>query len=255
MIKANQHPAYSSYQSMKTRCHNPNYKSYHRYGGRGIKVCYRWLTSFWLFLEDMGEKPTPEHQIDRIDSNGDYTPENCRWVLPKEQQNNRSSNVILEFRGKSQTMQQWCDELGLSKALVRTRLFEYGLSIEEALTRPLRAHLANLRDDISRSGAKPLTVNGETHTLNEWARRIGISRTTLSGRIKRWGAEMAVSGNMPSNSLHRKSAKPITFNGETHTRTEWARILGISYPALWKSVRRYGEQGAIQLHFIKAGAK
>ncbi|WWT40487.1 deoxyuridine 5'-triphosphate nucleotidohydrolase [Staphylococcus phage PT94] len=80
---------YSSWCAMKTRCYNKNYHSYHRYGGRGIIVCDKWRDSFDNFLEDMGEKPFKNYQLDRIDNNGNYEPSNCRWVSPKENSNNR----------------------------------------------------------------------------------------------------------------------------------------------------------------------
>ena len=82
---------YTTWASIKTRCYNHNYKYYHRYGGRGITVCDRWLHSFNNFNEDMGDKPFPKAQIDRINNDGNYCPENCHWVTPLENSINKST--------------------------------------------------------------------------------------------------------------------------------------------------------------------
>lgn len=84
---------YGSYQAMKHRCLNPKNKHYINYGGRGITICQRWLDSFRNFMEDMGPKPTPKHTIDRIDSDGNYEPGNCRWATPKEQSKNKRAKT------------------------------------------------------------------------------------------------------------------------------------------------------------------
>lgn len=83
------HPLYYTWLSMKQRCYNPNVARYARYGGRGITVCDRWKNSFPNFLNDMGEKPSSSHSIDRIDNDGNYEPGNCRWSTNEIQNTNQ----------------------------------------------------------------------------------------------------------------------------------------------------------------------
>ena len=82
-------PEYSIYHVMKRRCYDTKLECYERYGARGIRVCERWLESFWNFYADMGPRPSPKHSIDRINTNGDYEPSNCRWATPSQQAINR----------------------------------------------------------------------------------------------------------------------------------------------------------------------
>ena len=93
------HKLYPTYRSMISRCFNSNHRSFHRYGGRGITICQRWLDDFEAFAEDMGDRPEG-HQLDRINNDGPYSPENCRWSPRTMQQTNRSGcRHIVATRG------------------------------------------------------------------------------------------------------------------------------------------------------------
>ncbi len=92
---------YHAWHSIKARCYNPKTKGYQRYGGRGIKMCARWLESFESFYKDMGDKPTPEHSIDRFPNiNGNYEPTNCRWATKKQQAIGRRATIWIVYKGK-----------------------------------------------------------------------------------------------------------------------------------------------------------
>jgi hypothetical protein len=129
---------YNIWQSMKQRCYDSNHKAYNHYGGRGIAMCEEWRTDFWKFLEDMGKRPSKLHSIDRINVNGNYEPDNCRWATMKEQQNNRRNNVLLTYNNKTQTQAQWANELGISEKTISSRL-ALGWSISEVFG--LKEHL------------------------------------------------------------------------------------------------------------------
>jgi hypothetical protein len=92
-MRRKEYPEYESWRAMKKRCYYPKHQNYARYGGRGIRVCDRWLHDFPTFLEDMGNKPSSIHTLDRKDNDGNYEPDNCKWATPKEQQNNRRNNI------------------------------------------------------------------------------------------------------------------------------------------------------------------
>lgn len=144
---------YSIWMNMRARCNNPANTSYANYGARGIKVCERWESDFLNFLEDMGRRPSRKHSIDRIDNNGHYEPSNCRWATFSEQARNRRTSRFIEFRGRSLTLAEWAQEIGIDMRTLHLRL-KNGWSIERALTQPLRGQA---RKD-SRSEMIPATI-------------------------------------------------------------------------------------------------
>lgn len=107
--KDDRHPLYNLWVTMLSRCENPNHIGFHLYGGRGIKVCERWH-NLELFHKDMGERPEG-FSIERINVNGDYTPENCKWASNKEQGRNRRNNRILEYQGEKKSLAEWAELL------------------------------------------------------------------------------------------------------------------------------------------------
>lgn len=125
-IKSRKHgmwntPTYKTWQQMKSRCNDTTNASYKSYGGKGINVCDSWLKSFENFLSDMGVRPKGM-TIDRIDNSKGYFKENCRWQTPKEQANNRRSNVIVYHNGNKLTVEEYSKLINLSDSGARFRL-------------------------------------------------------------------------------------------------------------------------------------
>ncbi len=129
-------PEYLSWMNLRRRCLNPSSKSFASYGGAGVTVCRRW-SMFDNFIADMGPKPTPTHQIERVDNSGNYEPGNCRWATPVEQANNRRSNVWITHNGKTQTIAQWAAESGLKLGTLWYRLYRAKWPFEKAITTPI----------------------------------------------------------------------------------------------------------------------
>jgi len=122
-----QSPEYSTWHAMKRRCYGENTKSYKNYGGRGIKVCDRWLNSFENFYEDMGSKPSHELTLDRIDNNGNYELGNCRWGTEEQQRRNKRTNVWIEYDGMRMIQRDWAKHFRVNysslQELIKTRPF------------------------------------------------------------------------------------------------------------------------------------
>ena len=132
------HPLWWTYKNMLRRCYNKHDPAFHRYGGRGIYVCQRWINSPQSFFDDMGPKPAGS-QIERINNDGPYSTENCRWDTPLQQSNNRRSNRFITYAGKKQTVMQWSRETGINRRTIEQRLNK-GLPMSEVLN-PVKRRL------------------------------------------------------------------------------------------------------------------
>ena len=125
-------PTYNSWKSMRARCTNPESPDYALYGGRGIKVCERWL-DFEEFAHDMGTRPDGT-SLDRVDTDGNYEPSNCRWSTPLEQANNKRTNVLVEWEGEKMTMAEFGRRIGMDRRLVRYYIMVRGMTPDHVIT-------------------------------------------------------------------------------------------------------------------------
>ncbi len=152
-------PTYQAWSMMKQRCYNPKTERFECWGGRGIRVCERWLgkkVGFLNFLADMGIRPSKEHTLDRINNDGDYEPGNCRWATRTEQNRNKSDCVILEHDGKRMTIAEWARHVGLEERTLAHRI-QNGWDVPKALATPsmLTGPGRKKREEIvDREGAK-----------------------------------------------------------------------------------------------------
>lgn len=128
---------YNTWHSMKARCYNPTSHNYGYYGKRGICVCDEWRTSFEKFYAwAIHNGYRADLTLDRIDSNGNYCPENCRWVTTRVQNNNRRVSLNITYNGRTQNLSDWCKELNLPYIRIYQRIVKYGYTFEDAITEP-----------------------------------------------------------------------------------------------------------------------
>lgn len=172
---------YEIWRGMKRRCNDGNRKEYQIYGGRGIKVCKEWETSFnafrnWALNNGYNDTLT----IERNDVNGNYEPSNCRWATKKEQANNRRDNKFLTHNGKTLTVAQWAKELNIHENTLRNRI-QKGWSEEKIFSNAVQS-------------AHNITFNGETKSLRQWSISTGINYSTLQSRLYEfeWDVERAL---------------------------------------------------------------
>ena len=129
-------PLYSVWCHAKARCHTPTDSAYPSYGGRGIVMCERWRNSFVAFAKDMGDRPSPSHQLERKNNDGPYAPDNCMWATRAQQSNNRRNNTFLQFNGERHTIADWARITGVSQFTISQRLRTLGWDVTKALSTP-----------------------------------------------------------------------------------------------------------------------
>jgi len=188
---------YRIWKHMIRRCENPKDDGFALYGGRGITVCARWRKSFAAFVTDMGICPA-RMSIDRKDVNGNYEKTNCRWASAVEQGNNKRNNVFLTVDGVTKTLAEWARETGFERAVLGDRL-KRGWSHEQVVKTP--------RYGIKNPG-KPVEFEGQSQTLSEWARQLGIPWDCLYRRIHYYGWSVEKAFRTPSRP-YRAKREPI----------------------------------------------
>ena len=136
---------YRIWSLMKERCYNPKRKEYPRYGGRNIRVCSEWLNSTNFIEWALSNGYSDELTLDCIDNDGDYCPENCRWVSREIQQNNRCANRYITYNGETKTITQWAKEYGLTYYQLQKRI-KSGWVFEKAISEPINHNKSHKRE-------------------------------------------------------------------------------------------------------------
>lgn len=165
---------YTIWCRMKQRCFDTKIECYKNYGGRGITICDEWKNNYSAFKEwaiNNGYKD--DLTIDRIDVNGNYEPNNCKWATRKEQANNTRTNRNITYNNETHTLAEWSDITGIQRDVIKSRI-EKGWSLDNVFSKGVR-----------HSSRRYYTYNGETHNLTEWAKKMNINYATLIKRLKK----------------------------------------------------------------------
>ena len=186
---------YSVWRGMKQRCYNENCKEYKYYGDRGIQMCDRWLT-FENFYQDMGPRPSDDHEIDRVDSNGNYELGNCRWLLGVMQARNTRKTVRLEYAGVTMAASDWADFFSTTRSAVVQSVTRIGVlkTFGRLVADKCVFFNGSVDTQASQSGrrSKYVCVDGVRYECPKLAEYFGIAKRTFTARMRRCGDEQTV---------------------------------------------------------------
>lgn len=126
-------PEYRAWLDIKQRCTNVKSSNYKRYGGRGIEICDEWKDSFEQFIIDVGNRPSINHSIERIDNNGNYEASNCKWETKDVQSRNRRTNIFITYKTDTLCIKDMANKYGLSEMLLWQRLQRLKWSVEKSI--------------------------------------------------------------------------------------------------------------------------
>ncbi len=221
-MSKNKTKLYQVWISMRQRCYNPNDKRYANYGGRGIQVCDPWNKHYYEFETWAAESGYQEGlTLERIDNDGDYCPENCKWVTWEEQRLNKQ-NTIYTSSGVPALLE--CKKNNVPYRTFISRICNMGWDVDKACSEPVRL------DRSFYSSADLVEYNGETKCLKDWCAELGLNYTTVWKRIKKgWDVEKAF--------FSQSRKKIVEYKGETRELSYFQRMSGLAPASFYERLR------------------
>lgn len=224
---------YKIWYGIRGRCYNAKSPNYSTYGGRGIIMCDEWKNDFMAFYKWSIEHGYDDNlSIDRIDVNGNYCSDNCRWVDRLTQENNKRNTNYVTYKGETKPLAVWCRELNLKHSLVSSRI-QKGWNVATAFETPCSVIYRS--EDL-------ITYNDKTQTINEWCIERGLKLSTVFARLHK-GLDIEQALSPVSEDHRRKSIILYNANGDEHycsTITECAKFLNVAHSTIRYHIKRYG---------------